>query len=63
MKPPTFVLLDVFGDIDAVLAKIGPYISNRTLCASLSIPRDPRIVEVRRPAMTVTRAPSLVAMP
>jgi DNA N-6-adenine-methyltransferase (Dam) len=47
---PFNVMLAVFGDIDEVLAKLDPYISNRTMCASLSIPREP-LVEARRPAL------------
>ncbi len=49
---PFNIMLAVYGQTDEVLAKLDHYISNKTtLCASLSIPREPSIVEVRRPAL------------
>ena len=53
---PFNVMLAIFGDIDEVLAKLDPYISNRTLCASLSIPREPDTVETRRPGLQLVTA-------
>ena len=36
---PFNVVLAIFGQIDEVLTKLDHYISNKTICASLSIPR------------------------
>ena len=52
---PFNVTLAVFGQTDEVLAKLDGYISNKTLCASLSIPR-PEIVALRRPALQLVTA-------
>ena len=53
---PFNIALAVFGQTNEVLAKLDHFISNKTLCASLSIPREPSIVEVRRPALQLVTA-------
>ena len=50
---PFNVVLALYGQTDEVLAKLDHFIINKTLCASLSIPHEPNIVEVRQPALTV----------